>query len=221
MRVRGANLEFFTANMRTQTCRSPPALAPVVSWRDSDLALEDHAQILRMLKSAPHRNFLERERRIREQLTHAVEADVEDLRVRRAVEQFEETLLEDASRYRDHAQHVRDVDRVAGVFPNEAQCLHNMRVLERKNIRRLARMDAERRNAGLEDGRRVAAHEAFEQGGRFVTGASRIRDDTRERRVGQFAEQFVIIDTDDGDLLRNGELEIPISRFSCARFPAP
>ncbi|CAN5599825.1 hypothetical protein BH11PLA2_BH11PLA2_20420 [soil metagenome] len=65
--------------------------------------------------------------------------------------------------------------------------------------------------------RRTARHAFVQQLGGDPAGAAGIGDHAGERRFGEFAEQFVIVHTDDGNLIRNGN---PDPAAGTEHFPA-
>ena len=53
----------------------------------------------------------------------------------------------------------------------------------------------------------LARHQTVQKLGSLVTHQLRVGDDTGERRVAEFADFFLIVNADDGDLLGNGQID--------------
>ena len=80
----------------------------------------------------------------------------------------------------------------------------NIRVADRKDVRRPASSHAQRREVVAARFDDSAIHQAVQEGRRHVAGAARIRDDARQRRVGQLAELLVVVHAHDRHFVRHG-----------------
>ena len=102
---------------------------------------------------------------------------------------------------------VLHVDPVAGVVADVMERARHVAIVNREDIGGLAGGNAERRDEMRFAFEFLARHHFVKEGGGFVTGAVGVGHDAGERRIGKFAEQIVIIDTDDGDFVGNSDTD--------------
>lgn len=152
-------------------------------------------------------NFFEGEVGLGEELFHALELDADDFLVGGAANEFDEAFFHEAAGLGNGLDDVLDVDAVAGVVADVMEGAGDVAVVNGEDIGGLAGGDAE---GGDEVGFafEFAAGDHFgEERGGFVAGAVGVGDDAGKGRAGEFAEEFVVVDADDGDFIGDSDAD--------------
>jgi len=105
------------------------------------------------------------------------------------------------------------------MFPNEANRVGHIRILHGKHIGTLSLHDPKRRQQhhAILRAKRFAADHSIQQMRRGVTHSREIAHDAGKRRPSRFAEKLVIVCTDNGDLLGNGDAGLQACRSQIIR----
>jgi hypothetical protein len=178
-----------------------------LAGREADFAAEGHAEIFDVREGGAFGDLFEGQIGFHQELFHAREAHAKDFFVRGSSEEFFESALEQRARLGDGAENVFDFDAVAGVAADEMDGAGDVAIFEDENVGGLARGDADGRDEMGLAARGFAADHFVEERGGFVTGALHIGNDAGERRFGEIAQEFVVIDADDRDVVRDSDAD--------------
>ena len=160
-----------------------------------------------MGEAATGGDFVDGEFGLGEELFHALELDADDFLVGSAADEFDEAFFHEAAGLGNRFDDVLDVDAVASVVADVMEGAGDVAIVNGEDIGGLAGGDAEGRDEVSFAFEFLAGHHFVEKGGGFVPGAVGVGNDAGEGRVGEFAEEIVIIDADDGNFVRNSDAD--------------
>jgi len=190
-----------------QSLSSRAILSAELAGGDADFAAEGDAEVFDVVEGSSLSDFVEGEVGFDEEFFNAVEADAEDFFVGGAADEAFEAAFEEGAGLGDDAQNVFDLDAVAGVLADVMDGAGDVAVFNDEDVGGLAGGDAERGDQVGFAASGFAGDHLVEEGGGFVAGAMHVGDDAGEGRVGELAEEFVVINADDGDFVGNSEAE--------------
>lgn len=124
-----------------------------------------------------------------------------------AAEEAFEPAFEEGAALGGDAEDVADFDAFAGVVADEMDGAGNVTIFNNEDVGALAGGDAGRWDEVGFAADDFAGHHGVEEGGGFVAGAVHVGDDAGEGRVGELAEEFVVIHAEDSDFIGDGNVQ--------------
>ncbi len=177
-----------------------PAILP---GTEAGPAFEEVIQVFHVTQSAPLGHFLHRQRRFGDQFNRPLPLDLPDERMRRLAQLEPEHPFEHGAGHSDMLEHTLDGQSFAGVLLDVAEGTGQFRLIHGIRVAGPSGHNADGRNFQVVGVDFPSTHHFVQQGGGIEADLAGIRNDRRQRRITEAAEDPVIVHSDHGHLLGN------------------